>query len=129
MISSIFINMPVANVVRTKEFFQVLGFTVNDRFTSDESVCIEIGPNISAMMMNAEKFAGFIDKGITQKDSSEVILSLACESAEIVRSITEKALSLGARKINEAEDTEFMFSWAFEDLDGHLWDLFWLKQA
>jgi predicted lactoylglutathione lyase len=21
----------------------------------------------------------------------------------------------------------FMFSWGFEDLDGHMWDLFWMN--
>ena len=127
MISSIFVNMPVADVARSRAFFEKLGFGVNERFTSADSVCVEIGSNISMMMMNAEKFAGFIDKEIVAKGSSEVILSLACESAEKVRAITEKAFEQGARKVNEAEDTEFMFSWAFEDLDGHLWDLFWIK--
>jgi predicted lactoylglutathione lyase len=41
--------------------------------------------------------------------------------------MTEKALSLGARKMNDPEDHGFMFSWGFEDLDGHLWDLFWMN--
>jgi predicted lactoylglutathione lyase len=41
--------------------------------------------------------------------------------------MTEMALSLGARKLNEPEDHGFMFSWGFEDLDGHLWDLFWMN--
>jgi predicted lactoylglutathione lyase len=128
MISSIFINMPVADVSRTTEFFRALGFSINDRFTGADSVCVQIGPNISTMMMNGEKFKAFIDKEVASKASSEVILSLSCESAEVVRSIAEKAFALGARKVNEAEDTDFMFSWAFEDLEGHLWDLFWLKE-
>ena len=66
---------------------------------------------------------------MADKSSSEVILSLACESEAEVRRIAEKAFELGARKVNESEDNEFMFSWAFEDLDGHLWDLFWMKSA
>ena len=37
-----------------------------------------------------------------------------------------KALELGAKKISEPEDQGFMFSWSFGDLDGHLWDLFWM---
>ena len=77
--------------------------------------------------MNRDKFTSFIDKGVAPTNTSEVILSFACSSAEEVIKITGTALSLGARKINEPEDTDFMFSWAFEDLDGHLWDLFWIK--
>ena len=78
--------------------------------------------------MNRQKFSDFIDKEVAAKNTSEIILSFACGSAEEVRNLTELAFSLGARKINEAEDTDFMFSWSFEDLDGHLWDLFWIKE-
>ena len=26
-------------------------------------------------------------------------------------------------------DLGFMFSWGFEDLDGHVWDLFWMDPS
>jgi predicted lactoylglutathione lyase len=29
--------------------------------------------------------------------------------------------------VNEPEDLGFMFSWGFEDLDGHLWNLAWMN--
>ena len=79
------------------------------------------------MLMNHEKFKSFIDKDVAAENSSEIILSFECDSEEEVRSLAEKAVSLGARKINGPEDNDFMYSWAFEDLDGHLWDLFWFK--
>ena len=121
--------MPVLDVAKSKEFFLDLGFSVNEQFSGEDNVCIVVNPQISLMLMKHEKFAGFIDKEVADKSSSEIILSFECESSEEVRAITERAFSLGARKINEAEDTDFMFSWAFEDLDGHLWDLFWIKSA
>jgi predicted lactoylglutathione lyase len=127
MINAVFLNMPVQDVARSKEFFTALGFTVNDQFSGSENVCMVVNSNISLMLMNREKFTSFIDKDVAPSTTSEIILSFACASAEEVLKITETALLLGARKINEAEDTDFMFSWAFEDLDGHLWDLFWLK--
>jgi predicted lactoylglutathione lyase len=129
VITSIFINMPFSSVERSTEFFRSLGFSVNEQFTSADSACIIISPTIMAMLSNSEKFQLFIDKKMTDKSASEVILSLACESEAEVRRIAEKAFELGARKVNESEDNEFMFSWAFEDLDGHLWDLFWMKSA
>jgi predicted lactoylglutathione lyase len=121
--------MPVADVARSKEFFLNLGFTANAEYSGEENICIVVNSSISLMLMNHRKFAGFIDKDVAAKNTSEMILSFECGSAEEVRAITEKAFSKGARKINEAEDSEFMFSWAFEDLDGHLWDLFWIKNA
>jgi predicted lactoylglutathione lyase len=127
MITSVYLNMPVSDVDKSKEFFLSLGFTVNNQFSGLDNVCVVVNSSISLMLMNHVKFAGFIDKDVAARNTSEMILSFECESADEVRAITEKAFSLGARKINEAEDSEFMFSWAFEDLDGHLWDLFWMK--
>jgi len=127
MISAVYLNMPVSDVSHSREFFTNLGFSVNEQFSGPDNVCIIINPSISAMFMTADKFTSFSKRELVGKDSAEVILSFACESAEVVRSISEKAFSLGARKISEPEDNEYMFSWAFEDLDGHLWDLFWMK--
>jgi predicted lactoylglutathione lyase len=128
MISSVYLNMPVADVSRSREFFLALGLDVNEQFSGEDNVSIVVNPSISLMLMNHEKFVGFIDKKVASKDTSEMILSFACGSEDEVRAITEKALSMGARRINDPEDSDFMFSWAFEDLDGHLWDLFWIKE-
>jgi predicted lactoylglutathione lyase len=129
MIKSVFLNMPVREVAKSKEFFLELGLTVQEQFSGEDNVCMVVNPTISLMLMNHDKFAAFIDKDVAAKTSSEIILSFECRSAEEVLTIAEKAFLMGARKVNEAEDTDFMFSWAFEDLDGHLWDLFWIKPA
>ena len=126
MITSIFINMPIANLKRSVDFFTGLGFTFNPQFTSEDTTCMLVGPNIFAMLLERDRFTGFIDKPVADSSSSEVILSLGCESPDEVRKLAEAAFVLGARKVNEIDDKGFMISWGFEDLDGHLWDLFWM---
>lgn len=86
-----------------------------------------VGENIYVMLLEHEKFSGFINKPIAPSTSNEAILAFALGSAEEVRTLASKAIQLGARKLNEPEDLGFMFSWGFEDLDGHLWDLFWMN--
>ncbi len=129
MISAIFVNMPIVNLKRTVEFFTGLGFTFNSQFTSETSTCMIIGENIYAMLVEHEQFKGFIDKPIAERTSTEMLLSLSCESADAVRRLAETAFSFGARWVNDPDDKGFMFSWAFEDLDGHLWDLFWMDPS
>ena len=124
MITSIFINMPIADLKRSVDFFTELGFTFNPQFTSEDTTCMLVGPNIFAMLLERDRFTGFIDKPVADSSSSEVILSLGCESPDEVRKLAEAAFALGARKVNEIDDKGFMISWGFEDLDGHLWDLF-----
>ena len=126
MITSIFINMPIADLKRSVDFFTELGFTFNPQFTSEDTTCMLVGPNIFAMLLERDRFTGFIDKPVADSSSSEVILSLGCESPDEVRKLAEAAFALGARKVNEIDDKGFMISWGFEDLDGHLWDLFWM---
>ncbi|MEY4348595.1 MAG: hypothetical protein RIS43_1014 [Actinomycetota bacterium] len=121
--------MPVENIARSITFFEALGFRINPQFTNDESACVVISDNIFAMLSNHEKYTSFSEKKLPSKDAAEVIFSLQCESTDEVRSIAEKAFAAGARRVNEPSDQGFMFSWGFEDLDGHLWDLFWMDPA
>ena len=127
MINSIFVNLPVKSLKTSVDFFTALGFKFNPQFTDETSTCMLVGDNIYVMLLEHAKFAGFIDKPIAPSTSNEAILAFSLNSAEEVRELTSKALELGARKINDPEDMGFMFSWGFEDLDGHLWDLFWMN--
>ena len=127
MITGIFINLPISDVERSRHFFTELGFAIFEKYSGVDSICVEIAPNVKAMMSKTEKFQSFMEKEISNKSTSEVILSLECQSGEEVRTLTERAFTLGARKVNDFDDQGFMISWAFEDLDGHLWDIFWMN--
>jgi predicted lactoylglutathione lyase len=126
MISSIFVNLPVENLKRSVEFFTQLGFKFNPQFTDDESTCMIVNDTIYVMLLEHKKFAGFIDKPIAAKETAEAILSFSLGSPDEVRAMTSRALELGARMLKEPEDLGFMFGWGFEDLDGHLWEMFWM---
>ena len=127
MFKMIFVNLPIANLKRSVGFFTELGFKFNPQFTDETSTCMVVSDAIYVMLLEKEKFASFITKKIAEPDTTEAILSFSCESPEQVRELSEKAFSLGAKKVNEPQDMGFMFSWGFEDLDGHLWDLFWMN--
>ena len=127
MINSIFVNLPVKSLKRSVDFFTALGFKFNPQFTNETSTCMLVAENIYVMLLEHERFAGFIDKPMADPSTNEAILAFGLNSADEVRALSSTAHELGARKINEPEDLGFMFSWGFEDLDGHLWDLFWMN--
>jgi predicted lactoylglutathione lyase len=127
MLNSIFVNLPVVSLKKSVDFFTKLGFTFNAQFTDETSTCMILNDKVYVMLIEHAKFSGFIDKPIAPSTSTEAIFSFSCESKDEVVAMASKAHSLGARKVNEAEDMGFMFSWGFEDLDGHLWDLFWMN--
>ena len=127
MMKMMFLNLPIANLQRSVEFFTGLGFTFNPQFTDHETTCMIINDNTFVMLVENQKFASFVNKPIADNGVTEAIFGFACDSADQVRQLAEKAFEMGARKVNEPEDIGFMFSWGFEDLDGHLWDLFWMN--
>ena len=127
MLTSIFVNLPVANLKNSVEFFTKLGFTFNAQFTDETSTCMIVNETIYVMLVEHAKFSTFIDKPIAPSTSTEAIFGFACENADEVRELSEKAFAAGARRVNEPQDLGFMFSWGFEDLDGHLWDLFYMN--
>ena len=127
MVNSLFVNLPIENLKKSVDFFSQLGFTFNAQFTDEQSTCMIVSENIFVMLLENAKFQWFIDKPIASREVTDTILALSCDSAKEVRTLTEKAFELGARKLNEPEDMGFMFSWGFEDLDGHLWDVFWMN--
>lgn len=129
MINSIFVNLPIANLKRSVDFFSALGFSFNAQFTSEDTTCMVIGENMYAMLLERDKFAGFIDKPIADAKSSEVLLALGVASREEVNRLAEAAFAAGARRYKEPDDHGFMFAWGFEDLDGHIWEVFWMDQS
>ena len=127
MFNSIFVNLPIENLKKSVAFFGALGFTFNQQFTDEESTCMIVSDSIYVMLLEKQKFASFTSRKIADRDTTEVILAFSCKSAEEVRTISERAFELGAKRVNDPEDIGFMFSWGFEDLDGHMWDLFWMN--
>jgi uncharacterized protein len=130
MPTNIFVNLPVRDLDRSKAFFAGLGYTFNDQFTDDKAACLVIDDRIFAMLLVEPFFATFVDKPVADaRVSTEVLVALSFDSADEVRSKVETALSLGARRYKEPQDLGFMFQWGFEDLDGHIWELFWMDPA
>lgn len=127
MINAIYINLPIKDVKKSVDFFSGLGFTFNPQFSNEENHCMIIGENMFAMLCEENRFQKFLPKPIADPSTTEVLISLSCSTREEVNQLSQKAFEQGARKVNEAEDHGFMYSWGFEDLDGHVWDLFWMN--
>jgi predicted lactoylglutathione lyase len=63
------------------------------------------------------------------KSSTEALVALSAKSRDEVNRIVETALAAGARRYKEPVDHGFMYQWGFEDLDGHIWEYFWMNPA
>jgi uncharacterized protein len=126
----IFVNLAVKDLNKTKEFFTKLGFEFNAQFTNESAASMIINDNIYAMLLVEEHFKTFTKKEIADsKKSTEAILALSVDSKGKVIEIVNKALEAGARPSKDPQDHGFMYGWGFEDIDGHLWELFFMKES
>jgi uncharacterized protein len=130
MSTKIFVNVPVKDLTRSKEFFTKLGYEFNPQFTDDKAACMVISEDIYAMLLTEAYFKTFTPKPIADATkSTEVLLGLSCDSKDAVNSIVNKALAAGAKRYAEPKDHGFMLQWGFEDLDGHIWEYIWMDPS
>jgi predicted lactoylglutathione lyase len=128
--SQIFVNLPVQDLPRSVEFFGKLGYRFDPRFTDPNATCMIIGDGIFAMLLVEPYLRTFTPKPIADaRRNTEAIVALSHESRDEVDRIVNDALAGGARRYSEPKDHGFMYQWGFEDLDGHLWEHFWMDPA
>ncbi len=128
MNSKIFINLPVADLERSKKFYTTLGFTVNPQFSDDKAACIVISESIYVMLLMKPFFQTFTSKNIIDASSNvEVLNCLMGDKKEDVDDFLKKALEGGGRKSRDIRDQGFMYDVAVEDPDGHIWEYGWMN--
>jgi predicted lactoylglutathione lyase len=131
MAKQIFVNLPVKNLNKTIEFFTRLGFKFNPQFTDENATCMIIGENMYAMLLVEKFFKGFIPgKEIADSfKSAEVLVAMSAQSREEVDRMTDTAVSAGGTEYREAEDHGWMYGRAFQDLDGHIWEILHMDES
>lgn len=130
MIKQLFLNLPVADVAKSKAFFKALGFADNPQFSGDDTACIIINDTTFVMLASHTKFRDFTPKAVCDTSKAvEVLFNLNCETRQQVDDLVAKALGAGGSTYDKPEDLGFMYSHSFLDPDGHGWGVFYLPPA
>lgn len=123
----IFVNLPVADLAASMAFYQALGFENNPQFTDDTAACMVWSDSIFVMLLTHEKWRTFTDRPIPPTTDSEVMLALACDDRDMVDRLNDcAAANGGTADINAIQDLGFMYNRSLADLDGHVWEMFWM---
>jgi predicted lactoylglutathione lyase len=130
MATKIFVNLPVKDLNKSMEFFTKLDFTFNPQFTDETAACMIVSEDIFVMLLTRDKFKTFTPKPIWDATkSTEVLVCLSWESREKVDEMVRKAVAAGGTTYNEPQDHGFMYGHGFQDLDGHIWELFYMEPS
>ncbi|MEU6446907.1 VOC family protein [Streptomyces sp. NPDC046979] len=123
----IFVNLATNDLDAARKFFTGLGFAADDTFSDDTTAAIPLSDTVSVMLHTHLKYAEFTKKRIVDStSSSEVLLALSAASREEVDALVGKAVAAGGSVTGEPQDHGFMYGRAFDDLDGHTWEVMWM---
>ena len=124
MAQSIFINLPVQDLGKSRAFYAGFGFGFNEQFSNDQSACVVVAENILVMLLVKPFFATFTSKPIADAhQTTEVINCLSCETRERVDDLVRLAKQHGGSVPRDPQDHELMYGHGFEDPDGHTWEV------
>lgn len=130
MATKIFVNLPVKSLNESVEFFTKLGFKLNPQFTDETAACMIVADDIFVMLLTEDKFKTFTPKPICDATkSTEVLVCLSSESRAKVDEMVRRAVAAGGTTYNEPQDHGFMYGHGFQDLDGHIWELFYMEPS
>jgi len=127
MTKQVFINLAVADLQKSADFYTALGFEINPQFSDDTAKCMVWSDSIYLMILTHEKFKHFTNKPIADtKNNIAALFSLSLGSVEEVHAMMEKGLNAGGIEPNETRDMGFMIQRTIEDFDGHTWEVFFM---
>lgn len=131
MAKMIFVNLPVADVARSTAFYESLGMVKDPRFSNEVASSMQWSDTIVFMILDKGFFGTFTPKTIADATTTtEVLIALSLDSRAEVDAIVEKAGAAGGiADVRPAQDMGFMYSRAFADPDGHMFEPLHMDEA
>lgn len=128
--AQMFVNLPIRDMARSRAFFESLGYRFNPQFSNEQGACLVLGDSVFAMLLVHDFFKTFVDRPIGDAtQTAQVLVALTCASREDVDRLVDAALAHGATTPRPVQDLGFMYSRAFADLDGHIWEPFYMADT
>lgn len=130
MKNEFWLNLPVKDIKRSKEFFEPLGFGFKNE--CDTMVSLLAGKqDVPINLFKDDQFKGFSGNEICDtKNATEVLFNIGAENKEEVNEFAEKVKKAGGKVYREpAEKDGWMYGCGFTDLDGHRWGVLYMDMS
>ncbi len=124
---NIYVNLPVKDLKASIAFFTKLGFEFDPRFTNEDATAMKVGGDNAVMMLTEDFFKTFAKKPVADATAmTEVIIAVTASSKDKVDEMVSAALAAGGKESLEPLEMPGMYSWSFQDLDGHQWEVMYM---
>ncbi|MBC9873516.1 VOC family protein [Macrococcoides bohemicum] len=121
---SYWINLPVANVKASTEFFRNIGFEINEERSNDDTLAgIMVGKQVICLFRK-DILEGFMGRESRRSsDYPETIISFDMESNEAVDELANLIAQNGGKVLSPPGKKNGYYGTMFADLDDHLFNV------
>jgi Predicted lactoylglutathione lyase len=126
MTKELWLNLPVKDLKKTKEFFTRIGFKPNEEQSNDEMVCFEVGEKgISVVFFTEDVFRSVSKSDVSDTSAgAEALISFDVADRAQVDETARKVFEAGGKIFSEpAEYQGGMYAFGFADPSGHRWNV------
>ncbi len=133
MSKQFWINLPVSDMARSKQFFTDIGFRVNPLHENNPEIgSFFLDESDTVMMLfSRESMEGFMANTITDTSvGNEILLNIDAESREEVDAMAERVKNAGGTIYAEPGESDgWMYAFGFVDPDGHRWSMLYMDMS
>ncbi|WP_207531948.1 VOC family protein [Desertivirga arenae] len=133
MIKELWLNLPVKDVQKAREFYTSIGFEHNTRFQeTPQMASLFVGGKKTVLMLFSESvFQGFSQLPVADtREAASVLFSIDAESPQEIDELAEKVKNAGGTIYgNPGESQGWMYGCGFTDLDGHRWSAIYMDMS
>ncbi|MNO71416.1 Glyoxalase-like domain protein [compost metagenome] len=132
MVKEMWINLPVKELRKSREFFGKLGMAFHPRHeNSDEAAGLIVGDkSVMVMLFPEDTFKSFTGHEIADTQlGTEVLLSIDAESREEVDEWVKKVVQAGGTIFKAPSGEGWLYGAGFADLDGHRWNVLYMDMS
>lgn len=125
MSKKLYLNLPVKDTVKARDFYVGIGFETKAEYSNPMSEAIIINDDTLFLLVKEDAFTQAAKRSaVDTATAAEAVLAIEVDSREQVDDIVNKAVQAGAQEIDEAFEHEGMYTRIFRDLDGHQCNIF-----
>lgn len=128
MTAMLFVNLPVADVGRSRRFFVSLGLNVDEMLSDSGTACLRVNPHALVLLHDSRRFGTYaVTRVADLAPGREVVMAISAGSREQVDDWVDRALGQGGTRLRAPLDLGAMYARTFRDLDGHAWEVVWMN--
>ncbi|PRX54256.1 VOC family protein [Flagellimonas meridianipacifica] len=124
---TIWLNLPVNDLQKSKQFFRNIGFRENPMHKNAEHLgSFIIGEHDFVLMLfPKEQMGQWLNKDVTDTEkSNEMLINIDAESKEEVDGFADKVKKAGGSIYEDPQLVDgWMYLFSFADPDGHCWNM------